>query len=279
MTCIVCHRSVGTRAKKCSVCGAPTTISKGNFIFEISSADEKELKKYYEQGKTTHTEEVHSNGPKTNSASVSSPSPQAHSPQIADFAPQHTKRGKITDFLDKHSLSLLNILCGISLLGGIASVMTTPYCLLLSVIALLLSVYLIYSRLCYTDGRIKIFWICTIIGIATLIFSFIKGRMSTDGAANQIQLWAELTEIAEIDVAQQLAFEYKVSLFTPMICFSEVLMPLNYFLVKHEKKGNKIRKILAILGIILFFVFIAGAAYFFGYSMALQNAISNYLAN
>ncbi len=49
MTCIVCHRSVATRAKKCSACGAPTALSKGDFLFEMNSADEKQLKTYYKK--------------------------------------------------------------------------------------------------------------------------------------------------------------------------------------------------------------------------------------
>ena len=49
MTCIVCHRSIGTRSRKCSVCGAPTALNKGEFLFEMNSADEKQLKTYYKK--------------------------------------------------------------------------------------------------------------------------------------------------------------------------------------------------------------------------------------
>ncbi len=57
MTCIVCHRSIGTRAKKCSVCGAPTALGKGNVLFEMDTADKNQLKKYYEQCQLHETEQ------------------------------------------------------------------------------------------------------------------------------------------------------------------------------------------------------------------------------
>lgn len=57
MNCLVCHRSVSTRAKKCSFCGATTNLNGGKFLFKMNSADEKQLKKYYEQAQEKKLEQ------------------------------------------------------------------------------------------------------------------------------------------------------------------------------------------------------------------------------
>lgn len=282
MTCIVCHRSVGTHAKKCPGCGAPTVISSGEFLFKMNVADEKQLKRYYEQWQEANNEETSTTN-RTSPGTVTTPSSstsRSRTDQSSVTPSQRTQVLQSDNFLEKHGLNVLKYLSWSSLVAMFFIGYTISGTLSAIIVAIILafSAYLIYTQMCYTSKRSMTFWICIAVSAVAAVIAFVLGKNSTTLANNYVMTLVDFARSEQADVVQQLMTNYS-STFKSTISPAFILpMFLNLTLVNNEVKNNKISKIIAILGVGIFIILFSVLAYYFGHYMAIKSEILNYCA-
>lgn len=283
MSCLICHRSISARAKKCSACGAPTNLSKGDFIFALNAADEKQLNKYYQQWKeneeATESEKaatVPENKPSTQSNSTIT-STQSHTATVAQTA----QRQNGGTFLESHGLTILKGTGYFSIVLGVLLICThwKPL-LILEVIAILASGYLIFTQLCYNTHRSVIFGVCAAIFALSMAVSFINGYGMDEAIRERIQHHVDSSQNLYYDVKAQLEFWKEQQAF-PCVSngFMNALFVLNLPLVRYEERKTKFRLIVTILGTIVSIFMFSYAMNSLGYYITLTNEIAKFLAN
>ena len=156
----------------------------------------------------------------------------------------------------------------------------------------LLSAYLIAIIMSYSPYRTMLFGICTAISIISLAAGFFYGNAATETANATMTTWISAAETAGVDIAAQLTHNLKYQYGTTIVIGTSAAFAfLNYSLANYESKNNPyrklnqheakkraFRKILAIIGIVVFFILIAYAAYKTGLSLALKREMTNYFA-
>jgi len=277
MTCIVCHRSVGTRAKKCPCCGAPSAISKGDFLFEMNSADEKQLKKYYEQSQETKNGTDNATNNKSVASSNISPAyRQTPSPASTQQGISQREGG----FLENHGLTLLKYIGYASFIGTLiimaARIKISAMLLVILAGVLVFSAYLIYSQICHTTKRSVVFWSCTVISIIIAVTSYIFGKNATEWANSTMMAWVDYAKSSQLDVVQQLLVNYTSTFTTAMAMTFSIPAWLNIPLVNFELKNNKKSIVFMVIGILFFFLAVCSFGITLGNYTLLKNEIINY---
>ena len=311
MTCLVCHRSLGAQAKKCPVCGAPAALSNGIFLFEINTVDKDQLAKYYDKSRESEND---NNSRASNQACQSAPQSTAKddanrsstranaevressepAPQVfwrkKDFKdPAHWRFRKVSCFRE-HEDTVWKSIWALPLIGLFLH--NSTFSFILIGLTFLLSAYLIAIIMSYSPYRTMLFGICTAISIISLAAGFFYGNAATETANATMTTWISAAETAGVDIAAQLTHNLKYQYGTTIVIGTSAAFAfLNYSLANYESKNNPyrklnqheakkraFRKILAIIGIVVFFILIAYAAYKTGLSLALKREMTNYFA-
>lgn len=281
MTCIVCHRTVGTRAKKCPSCGAPTTLNIGEYLFEMNSADQKQLKKYYEQKQETQAEADAEKSYSGRSA-VSDSSVINTSAQSSSVSSQTVSGNSATLDLEENGMTLLKGI-GYTIVAlfiiGLVWAKAMWLCTIGVSLLAIFEGYLIYSQTCYSRGRALTFWICIVLFVAFSAFGFVFGTNDTSTFGPWIQRIVEGVKSDERDIVEALISAYKTNIKTTTLSILPMTF-LNLFLVNslvnYEEDDSTKNRVVFIISIVLFLLFVAISASILGSNIALKNEISSY---
>ncbi len=284
MGCFVCHKAVNGRAKKCSVCGAPTALGKGDFLFEMDTADKNQLKKYYEQGQA-HEAEMKAAAQETTSTTsepqtVSAPASAATvSTYTAPTTRYKSPMEKISDFISYNDTALLKGCAWASLVLGVIGLMWRP-AVIFGIALLAFSVYIMLFELFYSDE--PMFWICSGVALLIAIICGVWGWLDYAAAPDRLSTIIN----SNIEAAQKHGVDVKVLLnnvidfqFSGCALSLSSIFPLNMAIVRHEKKGTTGSLVLLFVGYALFLLILGFSAYSFGSFICINDVITDYIAN